>query len=460
MARGKITKTTVDALVCPPGKDRDILWDAGKGCLSGFGVVAYRPNKADVAADGERAVGAKAFIIQYRMHGRSRRYVLGEYGKLTPEQARSDAKKLFGDIERGIDPVDARAKSRNVLTFNEIADLYEAEHFPKLGEVTRENYKAIIKNTLKPMVGRRRMIDISTETFSGAHAKMKDTPSAANMMLRVFSSIWGWAKRTKHQVGPENPVQGIQHYKEEGREVFLSVEQLTMLGNAMSDAETVGLPWQIDENGPNAKHAPKAKNRLRIIDSFALAGIRLIALTGSRKGEILKAKWEWVDFNLKVINLPTSKTGKKILMLPDAAVDILRTLPRIKGNPHVIPGDVEGQPRADLKNPWDAIRKAAGLPDGTRIHDLRHSFASLGVGDSLGLPVIGKLLGHNQASTTARYAHVHEKVARSAVEQIGGQVAAAFATSDRKSNVIRLPKRKATKNGERKQAARTPDKRA
>lgn len=460
MARAKITKNSVDALVCPAGKDRECLWDAGKGSLSGFGVIAHAPKKIDIAAGRSASSGLKVFVIQFRLHGRSRRFAIGEYGKLTAEEARSQARILLGEVEGGVDPVEARKQARAVMTFKEVADLFIRDHLSKKKDRTQGNYISVIDGTLKPLIGSRRMVDIPVDVISKAHAKMKATPSAANAMLRILSSIWNWADRTEYKVGVKNPTTGIEFYNEEGKERFLSVDELVRLGDAMMAAETVGLVWEPKE-GPNAKHAPKAENRVRLLDLFAVAAIRLIALTGSRKGEILKAKWEWVDFDLKAIMLPYkgSKSGKKPLMLPEAAVEILRTLPRIAGNPFIIPGDKDGAPRADLQNPWEAIRIAAGLED-VRIHDLRHSFASLGVGDSLGLPVVGKLLGHKNVSTTARYAHVHDDAARGAVEHIGGRIAEAF-TTERKDNIVRLPTRRAVKkNGQKRQTGRPPDKRA
>ena len=108
-----------------------------------------------------------------------------------------------------------------------------------------------------------------------------------------------------------------------------------------------------------------------------------------------------------------------------AAQAVLAALPRIEGNPHVIAGAKDGAPRADLKKPWAAVRRAAGL-EGLRLHDLRHSFASIGAGASMGLPIIGKLLGHTQAATTARYAHLDADPLRRAVDTIGSTIAAAM----------------------------------
>ena len=161
------------------------------------------------------------------------------------------------------------------------------------------------------------------------------------------------------------------------------------------------------------------------LDPFAVAAIRLLILTGARLREILHARWDYVDFERETIFLPDSKTGKKPIYLNAAALAVLADLPRLEGNPHVFPGKKDGMPREGLDRPWSVIRKAAGL-DGLRIHDLRHSFASIGAGASLGLPIIGKLLGHTQPATTARYAHLANDPVRQAVETIGATISAAM----------------------------------
>ena len=246
-----------------------------------------------------------------------------------------------------------------------------------------------------------------------------------------------------------NPARQIDRYPEKGRERYLTAEELRCLGKAMRDAETVGLPWQVDETGPKAKHIPKDR-RSRVVDPYAVAAIRLLMLTGARLREILDARWDYIDWDRGLMFLPDSKTGRKTIYLSDAALGLLTDLPRMKGNPYIIPGKNKGEPRSDLKRPWAAIVFAAGLTEAKdaknakdksgnkrkrmskeqpalRIHDLRHTFASLGVGISLGLPVVGKLLGHSQAGTTQRYAHLDADPLHKAANLIGSQIAAAIA---------------------------------
>src|SRR5262249_20784041 len=176
---------------------------------------------------------------------------------------------------------------------------------------------------------------------------------------------------------------------------------------------------------PKAKHATSVRRQM--VSDHAHGAIRLLLLTGCRLNEILTLKWADVDLGRGLINLPDerSKTGKRSVLINAPAAAVLDTLAQIRIGDYVVAGDHADQPRADLQKPWRQIKKHAGL-DGVRLHDLRHSHASFGVGAGLGLPVIGKLLGHRQASTTARYAHLADSVARRASETVGSVIAAAL----------------------------------
>jgi integrase len=221
------------------------------------------------------------------------------------------------------------------------------------------------------------------------------------------------------------PAKGIERNPEHGRERYLTADEFARLGDVLRIAETIGLPWSVDETKPKAKNAPKPEKRRTIADPFAVAAVRLLVLTGARLREILHARWENVDFKRGIIHLADSKTGRKPIYLSSAALSVLSDLPRIEGNPHVIPGGKDGAARVDLKRPWAAIVKAAKL-EGTRLHDLRHSFASIGAGASMGLPIIGRLLGHSQPQTTARYAHLQADPLRRAADTIGAAISAAM----------------------------------
>jgi integrase len=197
-----------------------------------------------------------------------------------------------------------------------------------------------------------------------------------------------------------SPCEGVERYPEKGRERFLTIDELGRLGGALTAFEANG-------------GCP-----------FSAAAIRLLALTGARLREVLDAQWQHVDLGRGMIFLPDSKTGKKPIYLSAAAQAVLADLPRHEFNPHVIAG-VGLKAKSSLMKPWAIVRRAAGL-DGVRLHDLRHSFASAGAGASLGLPIIGKLLGHAQAASTHRYAHLDADPMARAVETIGATIDAAM----------------------------------
>jgi len=257
------------------------------------------------------------------------------------------------------------------------------------------------------------------------HSSLSDRPFAANRCLALISSIWTWASRRDEVQFGNNPAKGIERNPEQGRERYLTADEFARLGDVLRVAETRGLSWSVDETKPKAKNAPKLEKRRTIADPFAVAAIRLLILTGARLREILHVRWENVDFERRIMHLADSKTGRKPIYLSSAALGILSNLRRIEGNRHVIPGGIAGKARVDLKRPWAAIVKAAKL-EGTRLHDLRHSFASIGAGASMGLPIIGRLLGQRQPQTTARYAHLQADPLRRAAETIGATLTAAM----------------------------------
>lgn len=425
MSKGRISKRSVDALICPAGKDREFLWD---DAVSGFGVAAF-------------ASGKKVYVAQYRQAGRSRRANIGEHGRLTPDEARSEAKKLLGIAEAGSDPIAERRAAREVRTFGGVAEDFLSLHVTtKRKRRTGAEYRRILKTIVLPALGSKRIVDLRRADVARLHGKLAGTPYEANRALALISAVWNWAARRGEVAFADNPAKAIERYPEQGRERFLTSEELGRLGDVLRKAETTGLGWSVDETKPGAKHAPKAGHRVRTLDPFAIAAIRLLILTGARLREILDAQWQHVDIERGIIFLPDSKTGKKPVYLSAAALEVLAGLPHIDGNPHIIAGEREGAPRADLKKPWAAVCKAAGL-EGVRLHDLRHSFASIGAGASMGLPVIGKLLGHSQAATTHRYAHLDADPLRRAVETIGATISAAM-DGGKPGSVVALSKGK------------------
>ena len=430
MATGPITKTSVDALACPPSKDREILWDSGhREAVRGFGIAAFRN-------------GGKCYVAQYRKDGRSRRTRIGEHGRLTPEEARRQAKIILGLVEKGSDPIEERRKCRAVRTFRQVAEEWLSLHVEaKRKGRTGEEYERALRTHIFPTLGSKRILDVRRADVAQLHARMHDKPYQANRTVATISAVWNWAARRDEMAFSDNPARGIERYPESGRERFLTSEELARLGDTLRESETLGLPFAVDEAKPNAKHAPKAGNRRVKLDPYAIAAVRLLILTGARLREILDAQWSQLDMERGILFLSDSKTGKKPLYLSAAAQSALAEIPRIKDNPHIIAGAAKGAPRADLQRPWKAVRRVAKL-DGVRIHDLRHSFASFGAGASLGLPIIGKLLGHSQAATTHRYAHLDADPLRRAVETIGNTIAAAM-PGEKTENVVPIARRPA-----------------
>ncbi len=433
MAHKKLTIGTINALECPPGKDREFLWDT---VTRGFGVRAM-------------AAGSKSFVIQFRQNLAQHRMTIGEVGRIDLEDARDLAKIYVGAVAQGKDPIAERMARQQVRTLREVAEDFMRLHVAaKKKDRTHEEYGRLLRLHLYPALGSRPITSISKADMARLHNSLSDRPSAGNRCLALFDTVWHWAAG-KGEISGVTPTKGLERNQERNRERYLTGDELRRLGQALRDAETTGVPWLADETGPKAKHLPKSK-RATVVDPHAVAAIRLLMLTGARLREILNARWDYIDWERGLMFLPDSKTGRKTLYLSDVALNLLETLPRVAGNPHIIPGSKKGEPRADLKRPWAAIARAAGLvraapkPDpkvadegkkrkrsseaqpSVRLHDLRHTFAATGAGSSLGLPVIGKLLGHSQARTTQRYAHLDADPMHKAANLIGSQIAAAM----------------------------------
>ena len=250
-----------------------------------------------------------------------------------------------------------------------------------------------------PKHGSRKAHDFARADLARLHLSLQDRPYQANRLLAVVASMYSFGAR--HGLVPEgyNPAAQIERFREARRERFLSTEELARLGEAFRKFESDGR------------------------FGTAIAALRLLLFTGARLREILHLHWEHVDLERGLLLLPDSKTGRKAITLNAPALAVLHSLDRT--GPFVIAGANPEVPRVDLKKPWTAVTEAASL-SGLRIHDLRHSFASIGAGAGLGLPIVGKLLGHTQASTTQRYAHLDADPTRRAADAIGATIAAAL----------------------------------
>ncbi len=418
MARKRITKRAVDAL-----KPGETVWDTD---VRGFGVRCQR--------------AARVYLVKYRFGGRQRWYRIGAHGApWTPEKARGKAKGVLGDVADGIDPAKAREDSRRRATVAELCQRYLEDHAeehkrPSSVRMDRKN----IENHVLPLLGRESVADVTRTDIDRFKRAVKDGktargrkpeqrggnvvtggPGVANRCLALLSKMFNLAERWGWRPEGSNPCRHVDRYRERSRERFLSEAELARLGDALSKAE---------RNGTESPHA--------------VAAIRLLIFTGARRGEILGLRWEHVDTERAMLLLADSKTGAKAIYLSAPALETLATVPRMDGNPHVIAGERPGAPLVNIQKPWGRIRKRAGL-DGVRLHDLRHSFASVAAAGGLSLLMIGRLLGHTQAATTQRYAHLAADPIRAANEAIGQRIAAAMKGAGEGAEVVELPNRKA-----------------
>lgn len=376
----KLTKRRVDA-----AKAGATLWD---GELPGFGLRVS-------------ARGVRSYVLKYRRGAVQRWLTIGRHGApWTPETARSEAKKLIGMIEAGKDPAGERAEEREAETLATFAARYLADYADankKASSVAEDRRN--LQNHILPALGRLKVRDVTRADVARFIAGMRETPIAANRCRALLAHMFRKAEAWGVRPGGSNPTAHVEKFEETKRERFLSPEETKRLGEALRAADAAG-------------ESP-----------YATAAIRLLLFTGARLSEILDLEWAHVDLAARVLRLPDSKTGRKTVALPAPAIEVLAGIARQADNPHVICGTLPGARLANIQRPWRRIRNAAGLPD-VRLHDLRHSFASVAVAGGMSLPLIGSLLGHSQPQTTARYAHLADDPRLAAADAVGSAIAA------------------------------------
>lgn len=397
----KLTKRVVDGALSTDR--RYVVWDSQ---VPGFGVRVF-PS------------GTKTFIFKYRVGGgrsaTSRQPVIGKYGMITVDQAREIAKDWAADIRKGGDPGGERQKKRAAPRMTDLFERYISDHArPHKKPSSVKDDERIIRTFVGPEFGKRKVAEVTRSDIDHFHKSLADKPYRANRVLAMLSKAFNLAEVWEWRPDGSNPCRHIKKFREDRRERFLSSEEFARLGDALAKAES----------GEMAYTRPGRSSPF-YVPKQAVAALRLLIFTGARRGEILTLKWDFVNFEASRLELPDSKTGAKFVYLPAPALKLLSELPRDLSNPFVITGAKPGTHLVNMKDPWAAIRNEAELPD-LRIHDLRHSFASIGAGGGMSLPVIGALLGHKETSTTARYAHLSDNPLRIAVEDIGGRIATAM----------------------------------
>jgi integrase len=361
--------------VLTPQEADFFVWDDE---LRGFGIRVW-PS------------GQKTFVAQYRKAGRVRRLKIGRYGPLKAEDARKLAKAALGDVAHGEDPAAAVQAENRAPTLAAVIDRFLKVHGKHLKPASLDSYTRVLNVHVRPRLGTRKIGDVSRADIAELHEDMDETPYQANRTLAALSKLFNLAEVWEYRADGSNPCKKIRRYAEHEKQRFLTPEELQRLAAVL------------------ATH----KNQ-----SVANA-IRLLILTGCRKSEILKLKWD--DIGGEHITIWESKTGKRLVAMTDEIRAILLAIPRSNSNPHVIVGecfDAEGNGTHydNLNNAWRRIRTKAKL-EGVRIHDLRHTYASHTLAGGESLASIRELLGHKQIKTTMRYVHLmDENVRRSAAK--------------------------------------------
>lgn len=373
----RLTKSLLDTLEVP--SHEMILWDT---IVPGFGV-RLRPGGTH-----------KRFYVQYRVPGgRQRKRVIGVYGVLTVEEARAYARQWLAAVQRGDDP--AATLHEVSRTVADLAARYLCEPARRLAPESQRKAHQMLRDHVLPSLGALDVQAVSRADVLDLQARLQARPVLGNRVLNLVSVLFTWAERWEWRDAHTHPVWRIPRWREQPRERYLTPADVQRLWSVLAEVE-----------------------QLRAEHPSVVGAIRLLLLTGARSGEIRTLRWEYIDWQAGMARLPTSKTGPKTLYLAREALETLRQLPRVLGNPYVLPGTRPGKPWNDLRRPWYRIRRLAGLGD-VRLHDLRHTYAAVAVAAGLSLPQIGKLLGHQRSQTTQRYAHLADTVAQAAAQQTG-----------------------------------------
>jgi len=412
----KISKRTVDASHPSDDRKRYIRWD---DVLKGFGLLVL-------------PTGVKSYIYNYRtVEGRKRRATIGKVGTLTPEKARQLASNMSDTVREGGDPLADKAATRLAPTIGEIFDTYlDSSRFAEKAESTQAIDRGRIKRHLRPLLGRAHVNKLSPEDIRKAFNAIRSGKTAADVItkkrgraivkggagtaraaIRLLSSIFSWA--IQEGLAKVNPTIGVSIGSDGQRDTILEgAEQYKSLFSTLKKMET----------------------EKRIREPVADA-IRLIALTGARRGEITGALWSHVDLKVGTITLPPNahktgrKTGKKrAINLPSAAREVIARQIKRKDDDYVFQ-PAKGKGPVALSKPWRSVREEAELPEGIGLHGLRHSLASLLALDGAQAAEIMTVLGHRNITTSQKYVHFAENARSNLAERAAAPALAGLAAA-------------------------------
>ncbi len=379
----KLTKRLVETL---SAQDKDVIvWDSE---VKGF-FCKVTPT------------GKRSYFLYYRTQdGRQRKPKIGDHGVMTCEEARTMAQRWLNEVAQGGDPSAQKSLLKSLPTVKELAERYMREYAPRKKELSKKDDERLWNHYIIPFMGGHKVSTVARQDIIALHSSLKHFPIRANRVLSLLSKAFNLAELWGYRPDASNPCRHVKKYAEIKRERFLSQEEIKTLLGVLEEEERGG------------KELPQA-----------LDALRLLLLTGCRLNEILTLRWQEVDVDKQCLFLADSKRGKRTVYLSPPALALLQRIPREKDHPYVIAGKNKQAHLINLQKPWRRIRKKAGLED-VRIHDLRHTFASVAAANGLSLPIIGALLGHTQTQTTARYAHLVGQPLLEAVGKVGESIQA------------------------------------
>jgi integrase len=386
MDTNRLTEADVKRLPAP-AKGNRITYDPA---LPGFGVRVT-------------AAGHRAFVLTYyNRAGRQRRYTIGAFPDWSVVGARAEARKLRQQIDQGGDPLAELEAERGAPTVNDLVQRFLEEHVSRKRPSTQADYRIAIARHIQPAIGSKKVAEVTWADVDALHRKLTKAgkPTQANRVAAVSSKMFALA--IKWRLRLDNPAKGIERNPETKRKRYATPAELQRLLPALNQHP--------DPQGADI--------------------IRLCMLTGCRSHEAMSARWDAVDLDAGIwtkLGATTKQKTDHVVPLSAPARQLLAKLRRQTNSEWVFPAsDSNTGHRVTVVKSWRLLCKFAKISaakvGGLRLHDLRHSFASQLVSQGASLPLIGALLGHTQAQTTARYAHLFDDPQREAVERVGALI--------------------------------------
>ena len=406
----KLTKATVDKASYQGSKEKNERCLLMDGEIAGFGLRIYPSGK-------------KTFILRYRTaENRQRMITLGAHGVLTLYEARNKARLFLAEKIQGKDPLEDRQTRRHGESIEDLCNAFLDRHAKVHKKSWKEDERRINRHIL-PAWKNRKIESVTSRDVAQFHHKLGSTaPYEANRVAELLHKmfklavVWGFLPR-----GSINPASEIEKYEEKKRERWIRPDEIPALFQAIEAQENI----------------------------YARGAVLLYLLTGVRKNELLKANWNQVNFERRELFLEDTKAGRShIVPLSEPAIEILKGLPRLKGNHYIIPGEKEGEHYVNLQRAWEAIRKRAKMPD-IRLHDLRRTVGSWLAIEGYSLLVIGKTLNQTSPQATMIYARMSEDPVRKALDALGAKLAEVAGKSP-VAAVIPFPQDHARKQGGKK----------